>query len=147
MTTKLQILGGQVVSTDDPLPVTTTPSTNDPGYSYFRRPSNLDETKREVKATAGNVYAYTFINPNTSPVYVKIYDAAAADVTVGTTVPKLVVAVPAGDGTTPGEVILTPDGNPVAAFAAGITIAAVTGLADNSAGAITSDIHAEVTYK
>ena len=138
---------GDIVGDANPLPIKVAVTTALPGYSYFRRPATLDETKREIKNAAGNIYGYTFINPNTAPVYAKFYDAAVADVVIGVTAPKLVVAVPAGDGVTPGEVVVTPEGSPIAGFVAGITIAAVTGLADASAGAPATDIHAEVTYK
>lgn len=117
-----------------------------PGYNYFRQTA-LDETKRAVKAISGNLYGFTLINPNTETVYVKFYNAAAADVTVGTTTPFLVFAVPAGDGVTPGQVIASPEDVPYAHFNVALTIAAVTGLADNSTAAPTTDLHAEVIYK
>lgn len=135
------------VDDNNPLPTTTSATTTDPGYSWFRRPSNLDETKREIKSSAGNIYSYTFVNPNTVPVYAKFYDALVGDVTVGTTVPVKTVAIPASDGVSPGIVSFDVNGQALKAFATGIVIAVVTGLADNSTGALTSDIHAEVAYK
>lgn len=42
-------------------------------------------------------------NPNTSQVYIQLFDAAAAtDVTLGTTTPTQTYAIPAGDGTENG---------------------------------------------
>ena len=117
-----------------------------PGYSYYRQTA-LDETKRSVKANAGNVYGFTFINSNTVPVYIKFYNALVGDVTVGTTVPLTVLMVPAGNGTTPGQVVATVEDAPFAHFNTGITIAAVTGVADSSTGAPTTDLHAEVVYR
>lgn len=119
---------------------------SDPGYSYFRSQTQ-SATKAAVKASATLLYGYKFINPNTAPVYVKLYDALSAGVTVGVTTPKLVIAVPAGDGTTPGMALAEPDGNAGAYFGTGLTIAAVTTLADAGSTAPGTAIHAEITYK
>ncbi|MEO5366366.1 MAG: hypothetical protein H7831_08435 [Magnetococcus sp. WYHC-3] len=42
------------------------------------------------------------INPNTTDVYLQIFDLASGSVTVGTTTPKQSYLVPAGDGTNSG---------------------------------------------
>lgn len=111
------------------------------------RDTALAATKQEVKATQGNVYGLSVVNVNTVPVYVKFYNAASANVTVGTTTPQHVVAVPAGDGTTPGLFFFPSDIAPLFSFGTGCTIAAVTGLADNSTAAPSTAIMVEIQYK
>lgn len=120
--------------------VTSTPAT---GYTRFRGTA-LAATAVAVKASAGAVYAVNLINVNTVPVYVKFYDLAAGSVVVGTTVPVLTIAIPAGDGSTPGIVLgeLVPK-----SFAVAISVAAVTGLADSSTAAPSTAVHASLDYK
>lgn len=118
----------------------------DPGFGKYRNTA-LTSTDVQVKAGQSNLYGFTFVNVNTSPVYVKIYDGTAASVTVGTTAPTAVVEVPAGDGTTPGTVILSPGSISFRFVNSGLTVAAVTGLADNSTAAPATPIYAEILYK
>lgn len=50
-----------------------------------------------VKASAGAIYGYHLYNPHaTDEVYVQFFDVAAASVTVGTTTPSRVRAIPPG---------------------------------------------------
>jgi hypothetical protein len=83
--------------------------------------SALTNTKVLVKGSAGALGGYLSVwNPNTSVVYIQVFDAAlAATPTLGTTVPNAVIAVPP-QAAGPGEVTV---GIPVAA---GIVIAATT---------------------
>lgn len=124
-----------------PIPVVPGVTPTDSGSLQFRT-LTADETPEAVKASGGNLLAVNFVNPNTTPVYVKFYNTAAP--TVGTTIPALTMAVPAGDGVTPGIVVgaITPF-----YFSDAISFAVVTGLADSSTGAPTSDIHVGVTYR
>lgn len=138
--------GNDVVSASNPLPVVAGVSATDPGVLQYRNAALL-ATKSQVKATGGALVSLKFINPNTVPVYVKMYNAPSASVTVGTTVPQRVELVPPGDGATPGVLIYTPDAQPVEWFSAGITIAAVTTLADAGTTAPGTAIYAEVDYK
>jgi hypothetical protein len=117
----------------------------DPGFSLYRNWA-LTNTKQSVKAGPGNVYGLKIINPAAVPVYVKFYDALVASVTVGFTTPKFVVPVPANDGTNNGVTWLAPD-HPMMYFAAGITIACVTELADSGTSAPASVNAAEIQYK
>ena len=58
--------------------------------------SPLTSTAVLVSTNASNLSGYSFSNPNPVVVYVQLFDAAAStDVTVGVTVPKASVAVPA----------------------------------------------------
>lgn len=56
----------------------------------------LTNSAQVIKASAGKFGGYYIYNPNTTTSYVIVYDVAAASVTVGTTNPKLVFAIPAG---------------------------------------------------
>lgn len=94
---------------------------------------DLDETEEEVKATAGQIYALHVMNLTASLLYFKIYNATAANVIVGTTVPDITIPVP-GDNNSDGAgfVWSVPQG---IAFGTAITIACTTGVADADAGA------------
>lgn len=94
---------------------------------------DVDETEDEVKGTAGQIFWIHAVNLSAAKLYLKIYNAAAADVTVGTTVPTLTLPVPTLATTNGnGFVFCVPNG---IAFSTAITIAATTGFADNDAGA------------
>jgi hypothetical protein len=57
----------------------------------------LSTTVTAVKASAGNLYGVSFDNSaGTQKVYVQFFDVAAGSVTLGTTVPKFSLVVPAG---------------------------------------------------
>lgn len=58
----------------------------------------LTNTAQVIKASAGNLYGYYMYNPNASATYVMVYNVAQASVTVGTTNPTLVFAIPATSG-------------------------------------------------
>jgi hypothetical protein len=94
---------------------------------------DVDETEDQVKATAGQIYWINAINLASSVRYLKIYNATAANVTVGTTVPDLTFPLPtAGSANGAGFTLAIPNG---IAFSTAITIAATTGVADNDSGA------------
>lgn len=97
------------------------------GLTIFRS-IDLDESEEEVKATAGQVYGWYIYNAASSVRYVKLYNATAANVTVGTTTPVMTIPVPATSG---ANVEFT---NGIA-FSTAITAAATTGVADNDTGA------------
>ena len=118
----------------------------DPGFGHYRNTAQ-SSTELAIKSGATAAYAFTLINVNTTPVYVKFYNGTVASVVVGTTVPVAVIAVPAGNGTTPGEAILAPGTVPWLWVNGGMCIAAVTGIADNSTAAPSTAIYVEVQYK
>lgn len=60
------------------------------------RSGTLSTAAQTIKTASGRVYQYTFFNPNATTVYVHLYDALTANVTPGTTTPKMSFAVPAG---------------------------------------------------
>lgn len=97
------------------------------GLTTFRS-IDLDESEEEVKATAGNLYGYYFANTNASARYLKLYNATAANVTVGTTTPSHTFYLPP---TSAGHVSFpVPIG-----FSTALSAAATTGVADNDTGA------------
>ena len=121
-------------------------NTTPPTTTAYRNTA-LSSTPQQVKGSAGIVYGWNFINTNTAAVYVKFYDALSGSVTVGTTTPLTIKMVPAGNGTTPGIFYLPKSQVPHGGFATGITIAAVTGIADSSTAAPTTGIYSEIGYQ
>lgn len=55
----------------------------------------LTNTKVPVKASAGTFGGYMLYNPNASVIYVQIFDATSVNVTLGSTTPTYVIALPA----------------------------------------------------
>lgn len=55
----------------------------------------LTNTAQAVKASAGKLGGWYIYNPNSTVAYVIVYNVASGSVTVGTTTPKLVLAIPA----------------------------------------------------
>jgi hypothetical protein len=74
---------------------------------------DLDESEEEVKASAGCVYGVWFSNLATSTRFLKFYDATAASVTVGTTTPVLVLALPGNTSDDVSGVFASAQGNQV----------------------------------
>lgn len=94
---------------------------------------DVDESEDQVKGTAGQVYWIHAMNLGSATRFLKLYNATAASVTVGTTVPDLTFPLPTqGDTNGAGFVLTIPNG---IAFGTAITIAATTGVADNDSGA------------
>jgi hypothetical protein len=101
------------------------------GLSIFRS-LDLDETEEEVKGTAGTVYGWFITNRSTAALYVKFYNATAANVTVGTTTPVITLAIP---GNATDDIAANALGGIGIGFDTAITLACTTGLADNDTGA------------
>jgi len=102
------------------------------GCSIFRS-LDLDETEEEVKATKGQVYLIHAMNMSSAPLYLKFYNATAANVVVGTTTPVLTFPIPTSGDVNGGGFIL----NIVQGleFDTAISVAVTTGLGDSSTGA------------
>jgi hypothetical protein len=115
------------------------------GLSVFRS-LDLDETEEDVKTSAGCLYKLRITNRATSARYVKLYNATAANVTVGTTTPLDTIPVP---GNATDYTVLTENfGGLGLAFATALSIAATTGFADNDTGApATNDVIVSAYYK
>jgi hypothetical protein len=102
------------------------------GLTIFRS-LDLDETEEEVKATAGQLYGIWFTNQATSVRWLKLYNATAANVTVGTTTPVITIGLPGNSTDKISGALL--GGDLGIAFSTAITVAATTGVADNDTGA------------
>lgn len=95
---------------------------------------DVDETEDEIKATAGKLFWLHAVNLSASKLYLKFYNATAANVTVGTTTPVLSFPVPTMADTN-GCGFTINFGAMGVQFSTAITVACTTGLADNSTGA------------
>lgn len=93
---------------------------------------DLDETEEDVKTSAGQVYWVYVMNLRTSNLYLRFYDATAANTTVGTTPPKITLPLASNATDDVGHML---NFNPPIAFATAICAAATTGFADSDTGA------------
>jgi hypothetical protein len=102
------------------------------GLTIFRS-IDLDESEEEVKATAGQVFSITAFNRTAAPLYLKLYNATAANVSVGSTTPVMTFVVPGNaDSDGAGFIHSTDIGY---AFGTAICAAVTTGVADADTGA------------
>ena len=90
---------------------------------------DADETKFSVSEYPTLLFNVIATNTATSVRYLKLYNAASADVTVGTTVPKMTLMIPAGSL---GFSITCQRG---VLFSVGLTAAVTTGADDTDTGA------------
>lgn len=147
-TSKLLVVGGQAdeASTDSvdegdagALRMTldrrlyTVPSAHTQGGCSIFRTLDLDETEEDVKTAAGQVYGIFALNTTNALLYLKFYNATAANVTVGTTTPVMTFPVP-GNNDTDGAGFYIPIAVGLV-FDTAICVAATTGVADNDTGA------------
>ena len=120
--------------------VTTQVTTRKIGASIIRF-TDLDETPQDIKTTETNLYGYNIINPNTTAVYVKFYNLASGDVTVGTSAVFKTLYVPAS-----GTVVIEPHTLPLLNADVALSVAVTTGLADSDTTAPTLDLTADFSY-
>jgi hypothetical protein len=95
--------------------------------SVFRS-VDLDESEEDVKVTGGEVYGWHIFNDSAGSLFVRLYNATAANTTVGTTTPVLTIGVGAGQQS---NVVLD---RPIE-FTTAICAAATTGPGDSDTGA------------
>lgn len=103
------------------------------GNSVFNS-TDLDESEEQVKATGGTIYAIYAWNTTDAPLWLKLFNATAASVTVGSTSADYDIMIPANansDGA--GFVIPIPTGG--WPFSTAITLAATTGVGATNSGA------------
>jgi hypothetical protein len=74
---------------------TVAPSNDTEGLDVFRT-LDADETEEDVKTSAGKLYGWYIYNDGAAEVYVKLYNATAANTTVGSTTPLMTIPIPAG---------------------------------------------------
>lgn len=125
---------GDVAATN-PLPMKLVGSATN-GVSAFKCTDDLDESEEEVKSTAGTVYGVIFTNTGTTTVWLKFYNATAANVTVGTTTPLWKVGLPGNATDNVSGVLSFPHG---IKHDTAICVAVTTGYADNDTGAPTAN--------
>ena len=115
------------------------------GISPPFRSFDLDETEEEVKATAGRLHKIRITNFATTPRHVKIYNATAANVTVGTTTPINTITVP--EAAASGACVLIENwlGKGLV-FSTALSLAATTGAADADTGAPSANDVSVVAY-
>jgi hypothetical protein len=110
------------------------------GCSIFSSVS-IAGTAVAVKASAGQIYQINATNVNAAARYLKIFNVAAASVTVGTTAPTLRIALPPSVSVN----INFPQG---VAFDTAISAAVVTTAADNgSTGGTAAETILNIAYK
>lgn len=110
------------------------------GYSIFRS-IDLDESEEDVKTSAGTLHGWFMHNAHTATLFVKFYNATAANTTVGTTTPILTVPMPAGSSA-------NVEFSKGITFATALCAAATTGVADNDTGAPAANVLiANIFYK
>lgn len=106
------------------------------GLSIFRS-IDIDETEEEIKATAGQLFSISAFNMTDAPLFLKFYNATAANVTVGTTTPVLTFPVP-GNAASDGAGLIW--NNDIGfAFGTAMTVACTTAVADNDTGTPTAN--------
>lgn len=102
------------------------------GMTIFKS-IDIDETEEQIKASAGQVFSISAFNHTAAPLYLKFYNATAANVTVGTTAPVLTFTVP-GNADSDGAGFVW--NNTIGfAFGTAITVACTGAIADNDATA------------
>lgn len=99
------------------------------GLRIFRS-IDLDETEEEIKASEGVVFFIYASNTAATARWLKLYNATAANTTVGTTAPVATFYLPAS-GANPVKLDISEG----LRFDTAITAAATTGVADNDTGA------------
>lgn len=117
------------------------------GGASVARDLDIDESENEIKATAGTLYKVIFTNTATATRWLKVYNATAANVTVGTTTPIMTIGLP---GATSGDDVsgVLDFGDMGIAFDTAITMACVTEQADNGTTAPgANEVTINVLYK
>jgi len=109
------------------------------GASVYRLISAATNNANNIKASAGQIYGWYFSNENNAFRYLKFYNKATSP-TVGTDTPFLTLPIP---GKSAGHVAW-PFG---IAMGTGISVAIVSGQADNNNGSISAgDVVIDVLY-
>ena len=95
---------------------------------------DLDESEEEIKATAGQVFSISAFNTTAAPLYLRFYNATAANTTVGTTAAHMGPFLVPGNADSDGAGFVW--NNEIgAAFGTAISAAVTTGVAANDTGA------------
>ena len=120
--------------------VTDYPSATGEGLDIFRS-IDVDETEEDIKASAGKIFGWYLHNAHTATLFVKFYNATAADTTVGTTTPLMTIPLPAGASA-------NVEFGKGLKFSTALCIACTTGVADDDTGAPAANmLIANIFYK
>ena len=103
------------------------------------RNTALSNVKQSISVLPGYIYGWHIINPNATPVYIKFCQGDFATVVVGTTPPIFTLFVP---GNSVAD--LPPNVRALFRLANAMTIACVTGLADNNTTAPATAVMAQI---
>lgn len=120
-----------VLNADGTMPTANTPRTSG-GYDKFHLVGANSDNATNIKASAGQVYAISAFNIDTTPVYLKFHNTATTP-TAGTGVTESYLIPSQGTANGAGLVFSLPAGIP---FSTGIGITLVTGITDASTTAI-----------
>lgn len=122
-----------------------TPQPHTTGGLLIFRSLDLDETEEDVKTAGGQIYGMIISNLATSTRFLKIYNATAANVTVGTTTPVMTIPIP---GNSTDDVTGLFASTMGIQFDTAICVAATTGIADNDTGAPgANEVVVNILYK
>lgn len=116
-----------------------------PGLQLYRNTA-LTHVPQTIKTGAGKLYGWNFYNQSPDPVYIKIYNNVASQVTVGVNTPTRTIFVPPGDGSIHGVNIQDVNPIPQLDLGLGISIAATRDIADSNNTPPTIAVHVEVNY-
>ena len=117
-----------------------------PAQQTVFRSLDLDETEEDVKTSAGEVCTLWVTNTATATRWIKLYNATAANVTVGSTTPLITIGVPGNASDDVSGSFATANGCLV--FSTAISAAATTGVGDADTGAPgTNDVVVMVGYR
>lgn len=109
------------------------------------RSVDVDETKFQIKGSAGTLQSIHAMNMTAAVLYLHVYDQVSASVTVGTTTPAFTFPLPTNADTN-GCGFVCNFGLPGAAFANGITMAVTTTIGGTS-GPASNGVFCNGLYK
>lgn len=110
------------------------------GTTSLFRSLTVDSAAQAIKASSGNLYGWNIINLHTAPIYVKIYNKAAASVNPASDTPVRTLLVAAS-----GSVYMEPSCIQRSCDAA-MSIRCVTGSADSNTSAPATTPIIEIEY-
>lgn len=111
-------------------------------FPFWWRNTELENTPVTIHNGEVKLLGWNIINPNTTEVYVKFWDAHDDDVVLGTTVPILTLFIP-------GNSTVYLEGNfnaPQRELSTALSCAVVTGIGDSSTTDPATSIYIEILY-
>jgi hypothetical protein len=118
-----------------------TPRPSAAGGTSIYRSLDLDESAEDIKTSSGNLYGWFMYNNASSTRYVKFYNEAKDNISIGTATPTLTIPIPASSAANMEYSLGI-------LFSSAISFAATTGVADNDTGAPSAnDVVVDIFYK